>query len=422
MTTPASNNAAAQTVWYARPALVLSVLAILVLLTVLLVKSPASSRDGDPRLMTTSKSPLGASLLYELAHRLGYNVSRERTNRVPTDSQTILAVLDPVVELDAATVHAELQHVRGGGSLVVVLGDGTGVLSDSIGVSVQKIGGIVTPNFAREHNCNGRPSLSIYGLWASSASLYGLNIPDSLLARVTTFIVLGSGREKPEQRRRALIGMPFGAGRVVVASDPDVFRNDALRNCWYALDVPTVAALEYLRGGPAGTRTSLVFDEYHLELQHRPSVNKLIEQYLTSTASGRTLLQICAAALLLLLGAAPRVLSPREDRQLERRSPLEHVDALSRAYSQVGATRTGTLRLVRGLQRRVGAAVRRIAAKSGGARQQDEEFLARVAESKPALAKDVAAVVHALGNSVDTTQFREVGSAIQRIEAALTKT
>lgn len=408
--------------WYSRPALVLSLLGILVLLTVLFVKSPASSRDGDSRLLTTSKSPLGASLLYELAHRLDYNVSRERSNKVPTDSQTILAVLDPVVELDAATVHAELQHVRNGGSLLVALGDGTEVLADSIGITVQKIGGIVTPNFAKGHDCNGGPSLSSYGLWPSSASLFGLNIPDSLPARTRTFIDLGRRTEKPDQRRRAMIGFSLGAGRIVVASDPDVFRNDALRNCWYALDVPTVAALEYLRGGPEGTRKNLVFDEYHLEPQKRPSVNKLIGRYLVDTSSGRTLLQICAAGLLLLLGAAPRVLSPREDRQLERRSPLEHVDALSRAYLQVGATRTGTLRLVRGLQRRVGVVTRRTDKKGAGTRQQDEEFLARVGESKPALAKDVAAVVHALGNSVDAKQFQEVGSAIQRIEAALTKT
>lgn len=419
MSPPPANAESLPPAWYARPAVVLSLLGILVLLTALLVKAPVSGRSGDGRLLTTSTSPLGAKLLYELAGKLGYSVRRERVNAVPTDTQTIFAVLDPVVELDGATVHRQLEFVRKGGALLVALGNGTEILSDSLGISVREIGGSVSPAFEK---CMAEPMLNRNGLWLGTASLYGLNIADSLLPRMVPFIRTGVRFEKPDPHSWALVGFSFGEGRIVVASDPDVFRNDALRYCWYALDVPTVASLEYLRGGAGGQRKNLVFDEYHLDLQQRPSSNALVREYLTGTPSGRMLLQICVAGLVLLLAAAPRVLRPREDRRLERRSPLEHVDALSRAYAQVGATRTGTLRLVRGLQRRVGVASRWDTNRRSSAQQQDEEFLLRVAESRPALAGDVATVARALGNSIDAKSFQEVGSAIQRIEAALTKT
>jgi hypothetical protein len=142
-----------------------------------------------------------------------------------------------------------------------------------------------------------------------------------------------------------------------------------------------------------------------------------VQAYLAGTPSGHAVLQLCASGLLLLLAAAPRVLPPRVDRRVERRSPLEHVDALARAYLQVGATRTATLRLVRGLRRRVDRGMAR-----GRAADRDESFLARVAETKPALAADVALLRNALSTSVTQAEFREVGNAIGRIEAALTRT
>ena len=55
-------------------------------------------------------------------------------------------------------------------------------------------------------------------------------------------------------------------------------------------------------------------------------------------------------------------------------------------------------------------------------RQHDDLFLARVAESTPALAGDVELVRHALVHPVNTPQFIEVGNAIARIETTLTRT
>ena len=252
------------------------------------------------------------------------------------------------------------------------------------------------------------------------ASLYALKIPDSIRVEMRTFTFVDAfsvKRSSVNGPRPAIVGMAFGAGRVVIASDPDVLRNDALRNCGYGLDVAVADALRYMTLGGVSERRTIVFDEFHQGGAARSGMTRLMREYLVETPSGRTLLQICLAGLVLLIAMIPRVLPPREDQTLARRSPLEHVDALARAYAQVGATRTGALRLVRGLQRRISGSSKRVIST-----RNDDEFLARAAESKPTLGTDVATIRNALNHSVSQTQFIDVGNAINRVEAALTRT
>lgn len=404
----------AQPVWYAQPLIVLPLLAVLIVATALLVKTPVSGREGDPRLSSTSTQPLGAKLFYELAARLGYHTQRATSGALPPDDTAIVAILDPTVALTPLEVHAVLTHVRIGGALLVVLGNGTRALADSIGVRADNTGGLLIANVGAMRQCRDAKPFTRTGLWFGPPSLLGLVIADSIVARTQLFLqVTGTGIIKP---RPAMIGMAYAGGRIIVASDPDVLRNDALRNCGYGLDVAAAAALAYLRDAEGANRKRLVFDEYHLGRGQRTGVSGVVQSYLTTTPSGRTLLQLCVAGLLLLLAIAPRVLPPRPDERGERRSPLEHVDALARAYLQVGATRTGVQRLVRGLQRRLGGSSKREGPRS------DTEFLERVAETKPPLAGDVAVVVHALSNSVTPAEFVDVGRAVARIEASFTQT
>lgn len=419
MTVP-GGSIKAITPWYARPAVILSLLGISVLLTALLVKTPTTGRDGDPRLTTRSTDPLGAKLFYELAGRMGYTTLRTSDATFPKGEQTILAVLDPVLDLNPLEVHDMLEHVRAGGALLAVLGDGTTSLSDSLRVSIEKLGATVTRAMGSARQCSTGTVFTRNGLWLGPASLYALKIPDSISAEMRSFVYVDAFLVKKSSvtaPRPAMVGIAYGVGRMVIASDPDVLRNDALRNCGYGLDVAVADALRYLTFGGPSERRTLVFDEFHQRGAARSGMTRLIREYLIETRSGRTLLQICLAGLVLLIAAIPRVLPPREDQRLARRSPLEHVDALARVYAQVGATRTGALRLVRGLQRRLSGSTKRAIST-----RNDDEFLARVAESKPTLAADVATIRHALNNSVSQTQFIDVGNAINRVEAALTRT
>lgn len=408
--------------WYARSSVVLSLLLIIVLLTAVLVRTPVTGRDGDPRLLSTSTAPLGAALFYDLAGRLGFAPRRATSPITQIEAGAIVTELDPVLELTPSDVHVLLQHVRSGGALLAVLGRSTKPLSDSISITIDPRGAAIDPRQGAAHPCEssaqGSPvtPFSRNGLWFGPAMLLGLHVRDSLHRARQTFVYLAESvrGDTTGTQRPAMVGLPYGRGRIVVAGDPDVLRNDALRNCSYGLDVAVVAALEYLRDGAAVARRTIIFDDYHLRRIAPIGAMGVVQGYLAQTASGRMLLQVIAAGLLWLLATAPRVLPPRHDQRIERRSPLEHVDALARAYAQVGATRTGVMRLLRGCVRRVGGAGR------GTTRQHDDLFLAQAKATAPSLADDVKLVRHALAHTVTRSQFIEVGNAIARIEHTLT--
>ena len=113
---------------------------------------------------------------------------------------------------------------------------------------------------------------------------------------------------------------------------------------------------------------------------------------------------------------APRAIRPRDPERIERRSPLEHVDALARAYAQVGASRTAVTHLLRGVRRRL----ERGSARPRAART-DEEFLRSVEQTDPALRADVERVRSALADGARKEALAEAGAALGRIEASLIK-
>jgi hypothetical protein len=303
-----------------------------------------------------------------------------------------------------------------------MLGNGTRAISDSLHVAIGD-------GWAR----NPRPSDEIegcepdakrdlrrflYTLWpGDQVTLTKLNWrsgvrPDS----VREFVSL---EQPPEQRRgrqraaHSAVGFPLGRGRVVVGSDPDVLRNDAIRVCKYALDIEAVHMLAYLGDS---TRTHIVFDEFHQGYGEQRGTMGAISRYLLGESSGRLLFQVLGAGLILLLAAAPRLIPPRDPEFIERRSPLEHVDALGRAYAQVGATRSATARLVRGVRRRLAGGASR-----SGLDVSDEAFLDRALRDAPSLADNVSTVRKALREPVSRRDFALVGAALEQLELSLTR-
>jgi hypothetical protein len=158
-----------------------------------------------------------------------------------------------------------------------------------------------------------------------------------------------------------------------------------------------------------------VFDEYHQGYGEHPGTMRGILTYLERTGSGHLMLQLAGAGLLLLFAIGPRLLVPRPKERIERRSPLEHVDALARAYRAVGATRTATARLVHGVRRRVEHA---LGARS--AATTDNAFLSWARERVPARSGDIDLIRQALGQPVPHRQLETVGQALRRLETALT--
>jgi len=410
-----------------------AILAAAIVLVALLTPEDTGGRTGDARLTSRSTESQGAAALFELAGRLGWQPTQRLTDSIPLgDTASVHLVLDPPIAPSAIETHEILDRVRRGAGLIFVLGGGP--LADSLGLGsrvpragsvigaaqliVGSSGTLVADDTA---SCGDRDEG-----WLSAGLPFW---PD----RQTHILAIRWEGQRPAGARPlaavrtvngfasnelpAVIGFPLDRGRVVVAADPDLLRNDVLRVCRWGADVAAVRMLEYAsEGAPGGGRRQrLVFDEYHQGYGEQPGTVRGIVTYLRRTASGHLVLQWAAAALLLLFAIGPRLLPPRPAERIERRSPLEHVDALARAYRAVGATRTATLRLVHGVRRRVDRSLG-----SRGAATTDDAFLAWARERVPARSGDIDLVRQALERPVPRRQLEDVGQALRRLESSLT--
>jgi uncharacterized protein DUF4350 len=411
----------ATTPWYARPKIALPIVGALIVLMAINVQQQNIGRSGDPRLTTFSSAPMGGRMFYEMAQRLGWRVEQRKTPDLPADTHAIIAVLDPVVPLRGPEVHALLEYARNGGALLVMFGGGAVLLTDSLRLKAGDYRYRVAHHDSEAQGCApdkkglfNRQLLNT--LWPGDrVTLNTIESrgppPDS----TTRFVPMDTSPVDHGRPRHAAIGFPYGRGRIVVGIDPDLLRNDAVRICRYGLDVAAVQMLDYL-DDPAGQHRRIVFDEYHQGYGEQRGTMAAVGTYLAGTSSGRLLLQLLAAGLVLLLAVAPRLIPPHDPERIERRSPLEHVDALGRAYAQVGATRSATARLVRGVRRRLAGGAARAALDPS-----DDAFLDRARRDAPQLAESVALIRKALHTRVNRREFASVGAALEQLELSLTR-
>ena len=414
--------------WYLRPRIALPAIGVLIVVMAVNVPQRNIGRSGDPRLSTYSAAPMGARIFYEMVHRFGWRVEQRKTDDFPSDTETITAVLDPPVPLQSADVHALLDGVRAGGGLLVMLGDGSALLADSLRLRSSIMRYRIRHRAAPNDSCPAEKrglldSRMLFTLWpGDQVTLNTIDWRGPPRDSATPFVAMDTmARTDHGRARHVAVGFPLGRGRIVIGADPDILRNDAVRNCAYGLDVDAMRMLAYL--GQGGRRDRIVFDEYHQGYGPQRGTMGAVAAYMIDAPSGRTLLQLLAAGLVLLLAAAPRLVPPRDPEFVERRSPLEHVDALGRAYAQVGATRSATARLVRGVRRRVGGGAVRGGSSPGSAAGDatDDAFLDRAARDVPRLAGDVALIRKALHAGVPRREFASVGAALEQLELSLTR-
>jgi hypothetical protein len=330
--------------------------------------------------------------------------------------RTIHAVLAPPLEMLPWEAHQYMERVRGGDALLFVLG-GRSALADSLHVTTTSGGGLLETSAADTEECT--PSRSfIPPLWPDGkVHVYGLlwthgaPPPREIFARRTGTLTGGATRFA-----EAAAGITVGRGRVAVVADPDLLRNDVIARCTWGADVIAMRMLEWLRAGGAQPRTMLVFDEYHQGYNSRETLPGVVWSFLVGHPVGRAIFAVIIAALVLLMANGPRAIPPRDREMIERRDPLEQVDALAHAYEQVQATRTATARLLRVLRHRV---------EGTGALQRsrsDEAFLADTARALPERAADVALIERALREALTSRELPDVAAALRRLEDSLLTT
>ncbi|MGI9077057.1 MAG: DUF4350 domain-containing protein [Gemmatimonadaceae bacterium] len=347
-------------------------------------------------LTTRSYDGSGARGVFEVASRLGWRVERRETPlAAPLDSNAVYVVLAPPVPLTSGEVSALLHAVRQGAGLFVVPQNRT-PLADSLRLrrsDAPRMVVVRSRQAARDSAASGSNKLAA---WAD----YTLNLQKPVKADTISFLTGLYFTRLP-----IAAGFSLGRGRVVALADPGLIRNRSLRRPLMGVEIARMLGwVTPSRGAP------MVFAEYHHGFGTHTNVSGLVAEALLDSPSGRAALQVVAAALILLLALAPRPIAPVAPERIERRSPLEHVGALARAYEQVGATRLASQRMVRGLRRRH---------PFGGAWLTDGSYLGAIRMRHPETSGDVDALETAMQRALPPSDFVSVGRAIDNIERTL---
>ncbi|CAN5189215.1 hypothetical protein BH23GEM2_BH23GEM2_09750 [soil metagenome] len=394
----------------------IAVIAVLsgMLLFAILFAPDQGLTDPAPRLTTHSHSPSGARGFLETAGRLGWTVIRhEKADLPPPEPDRVYAVLAPPIPLTDAETHRLLQRVRAGAGLLTVVQRNT-PLADSLGIRMHGRFGRVPEDTGAVCAPPRRARAAEFLRGAVFSETFEVRPDDGAAAQ--SFLEL-TGGSMPGSPATAAAGFPLGAGRVGVVADPDLLTNAVLRMCRLEAGARMVALLGYVASDATGghTRRTLVFDEFHHGYGIQPSITRVATRFIAGNPVGRMLGQVSLAAVVLLAVAAARPSQPAPMTFRTRRSPLEHVNALAHAYSQISATQTVTRLLVRGLRRRL----RFTAATNPTRAQSDEDFLAHVGTRFPALAGDLERIRRALASRVAKNELVAVGRSIATIERTI---
>jgi len=386
-----------------RPSVILPILAGVVVVVALVTPEQVGSSEGRAGLSTYSTAAGGDRIFFELAARFGARVERRLSplDSLP-DSAGVQVVLAPKEPLGAREVHRLLDGVRRGGGLIVAVADDDD-MADSLHVTGGRVGRLVPPDAAVGCGAAHDEATSWLAPPPIVPAIRWRRPPPSVPATLAVI----DDRDRGELP--AALGITLGRGRIALASDAQIFRNDVMRVCRWETDLVAAKLLAYAEAGDA--RRIVVFDEYHHGYGMHPGSLRAVVAYLAGTSSGHLLLQALAAGMVLLLAAAPRPVPPTDVKRVARRSPLEHADALAHAYAEVGATRTATARLVDGLRRRTALVVPGV----GDA----DSFLNHVETTRRTLATDVATVRRALHERIAARELPAVGDALEQIEQAL---
>jgi len=415
----------------------LGVLGALLVLIVLL--TPVTDDSTDSRLTTTRYGPGNARLASDLARRLGWPVRNANTPlRGTLDTAVIYAVFDGPTTLPTGDRIAILDAVRRGAGLLVAPQASTPfALFDSLGLHIGKVGLMQTAplgSCARETDplaaMRLRTRMATFDTPLTRAKAKRVTVPwpadartllasdvakvpraeqnddgvteDSVVAKPTG----DSATATATDLRPTMIAFTLGKGRVVALADPDVLRTDQIRSCAMGGALSVVRGLEFLSHGTR--RRPVVFAEFYQEdIAEGPSV--VLQEWLVGSGLGRMVLTLIAASLLLLAARGRRTLAPVYRAREERRSALEHVDALATAWQTVRGTRTVARMLARGIRRRHAA---------GRWRSLDDTtFLLALAERHPSIAGDVATLTRAIETAPAPSELPALRRAAAHIDA-----
>lgn len=335
-----------------RDAVLLVALVVVVAgLGLLLAPGDDEGDPGDPRLSSFHTSPNGARALYLTLQEVGVPTSRRLTSYPGrgTSATGALALLAPTQHPTPRELASLRSWVDSGGTLLYAARRGDRTL-DTLGLDVRplapdSLGPLAlsrwdgVPVEPRAHRWTEGLETTAAARLAFDGSSPALSGPDA-----TPLLTTPNGEP-------AAVVFGKGDGTVVAWSDPQLLSNRTLRAGGRPL-VFARAAAEATADGD-----SVVFDEYHQGYRAGGGPVRATLRFVRRTPAGHAALQVAAAGLGLLVLMGRRFGAPVELRRGRRRSPLEHVEALSAAYRRADARSIARRLLVAGLARRLGRAL-----------------------------------------------------------------
>ncbi|MCY3545543.1 MAG: DUF4350 domain-containing protein [Gemmatimonadetes bacterium] len=321
---------------------------------------PQGQRATSLQRSSLRTTPDGVAALARGIERFGRRTHPRTTPLADADPvRGTIVLLRPRLFATPREVHALLDHVRDGGTLLYSPLFAPSApyplrtpLADSLGVYFRRRSPV------EEFRGDSLP----HAEWTDHALTEGLGPPhrvdhgfrvlgvddDSVAARVGDVRRMLTARDSDEETWTAAAELVLGEGRVVMLTSAASLSNER------AGDDPL--AVLTVRAALAHTALddTVFFAEYHQGIRGSLTRAQAIRNFFLDSPGGRALLHAVAVCFLILacvgfrFGAPmPRVAPPDQ----ERRSPLEHVSALGDLYRKAGATRTAALRLLSRLAR-----------------------------------------------------------------------
>ncbi|MDB4950596.1 MAG: hypothetical protein JWM27_3245 [Gemmatimonadetes bacterium] len=325
--------------------------ALCVLLVLLASLGASQKKDGatDFRPSTYLTSPRGTRALYLALREVG--VKTDRRTKPWDDADSLagpLAVLAPSQAPSAGELGRLAAWVRRGGMLVYVprpIGDPA---ADTLGLHLAVMTKGKGGPLAKLMPLPGGTALPLPHRWTQGSGPvagfhYYFTGSSPALARMP-----GQPLLRTAGGRVTAVVYSLGKGTVLAISDAAPLGNASLRESGVAVLVARAAA-EATRGG-----RTLRFDEFHHGFSDGAGAWGAVGHFLGGTAPGHAVLQLLAVAGGVLLLFGRRFGAALAPLPAERRSPLEHVEALAGAYRQAGARATARRLVVAGLARRMG--------------------------------------------------------------------
>lgn len=300
----------------------------LVAVAVLQGRSGAAERY-DPRVSTMRSGIRGAKAYYFLLRELGFDADRHFAGpgALPAESVTV-AILSPIAALRPVERDSILERVEAGDGLLIASGAHAGPILEDLGFETRFVQDSLAVRPAGLFEARGADALSAAHAFFRAAD----DAPP-----FEPLIVSDSGP--------VALTFGHGDGRVVAFADARYFTNRDLRSGDNAVVAVNAVAAFWER--------RLLFDEYHQGFKDEARLERSVAAFLIDHPLGWASLQLVVAGLALLALNARRLGAPRPPRPPQRRSEMEHVEALAAAYEKARANALAADRIAHGLARRL---------------------------------------------------------------------